>query len=122
MKTHFVTLYQNEEDSSPSTKTEAKCNHLTGIGESLSERGISKLMKTLDFFRKEIFHLRKLKIGHTKQTSKTTFLGMLNIWLSININLLFRKVSGKSFEQNVFEMYKNPATDLVNIGQILTVK
>ena len=79
-------------------------------------------MKTLDFFRKEIFHLRKLKIGHTKQTSKTTFLGMLNIWLSINTNLLFRKVSGKSFEQNVFEMYKNPATDLVNIDQILTVK
>ena len=79
-------------------------------------------MKTLDFFRKENFHLRKLKIGHTKQTSKTTFLGMLYICLSININLLFRKVSGKSFEQNVFEMYKSPATDLVNIGQILAVK
>ena len=42
MKTHFVALYQNEEDSSPGTKTEAKCNHLTGIGdgESLSEQGI----------------------------------------------------------------------------------
>ena len=30
--------------------------------------------------------------------------------------------SGQSFEENIFEMYKNPATGLVNIGQILTVK
>ena len=30
--------------------------------------------------------------------------------------------SGQSFEENIFEMYKDPATGLVNIGQILTVK
>merc|ERR1712110_953758 len=36
-------------------------------------------------------------------------------------NNLPGEVSGRSFEENVFEMYKNPATDLVNIGQILTV-
>ena len=40
---------------------------------------------------------------------------------SFSIILIFREVSGRSFEENVFEMYKNPATDLVNIGQILTV-
>ena len=34
---------------------------------------------------------------------------------------MFREVSGRSFEENVFEMYKNPATDLINIGQVLTV-
>ena len=39
----------------------------------------------------------------------------------MNINILRNTFSGKSFEENVFDMYKNPATGQVNIGQILTV-
>ena len=31
------------------------------------------------------------------------------------------RISGQSFEESVFEMYKNPASGLINIGHILTV-
>ena len=54
---------------------------------------------------------------------RTFFLGILNIKTvkSLFINKMFREVSGRTFEENVFEMYKNPATNLINIGQVLTV-
>ena len=30
-------------------------------------------------------------------------------------------LSGKSFEENVFEMYKSPSSGKLNVGQLLTV-
>ena len=67
--------------------------------------------------------MKKTKVGHTMHILRTFFLGILNVKTvkSLFINKMFREVSGRTFEENVFEMYKNPATNLINIGQVLTV-
>ena len=76
--------------------------------------------------------MRNLSVEDNKSWSyKAHFENNLPGYVSIDIyelkfqfqsfHVIFREVSGRSFEENVFEMYKNPATDLVNIGQILTV-